>query len=182
MRHTLRLVLLTLAVSVIATVAATATPLPAPQDDHFVFIGGYFCDPGFGQYPWWPWPVYRHSYYPLHQDRAVLRVLAVPKTAAVYVDGFYAGIVEDFNGFFQGLPLPPGGHAIVLYLDGYRTIRRNFFFQPGSTVKLEETMMPVSPGETSEPPTLAPPLPPPPEGTFLMPRSPATTPLPDFMP
>jgi hypothetical protein len=35
----------------------------------------------------------------------------------VYVDGFYPGIVDDFNGVvFQALPLTPGGHTIILYL------------------------------------------------------------------
>jgi hypothetical protein len=33
-------------------------------------------------------------------------VLATPKEAAVYVDGFYAGVVDDFDGVFQSLPLP----------------------------------------------------------------------------
>jgi hypothetical protein len=34
------------------------------------------------------------------------------------VDGFYAGIVDDFNGVFQSLPLTPGGHTVVLYVEG----------------------------------------------------------------
>jgi hypothetical protein len=41
--------------------------------------------------------------------------MARPEEAAVYVDGFYAGIVDDFDGVFQKLLLPPGDHTIVLY-------------------------------------------------------------------
>ena len=122
-----------------------------------VFVGGYFYDPFFGPYPWWPRPAYPYPYYPMYDNRAVLRVLATPENAAVYVDGFYAGIVDDFNGFFQGLPLPPGGHDIVLYLEGYRTVHRRMYLAPGSTFKVHEAMERLPVGDVSEPPTLAPP-------------------------
>ena len=141
-----------------------------------MFIGGYFYDPFFGPYPWWPRAAYPYPYYPLYETRAVLRVLATPEHAAVYVDGFYAGVVDDFNGFFQGLPMAPGGHEIVLYLDGYRTIHRRVYLAPGSTLKLREVMERSSAGEPSEPPTVAPPLPPPPDGTFIPPRTASRTP------
>jgi hypothetical protein len=98
-------------------------------------------------------------------------VLATPKNAGVYVDGFYAGVVDDFNGYFEGLPLPPGGHEVVLYLDGYRTTSRRIYLGPGSTFKLQETMERMPIGETSEAPILAPPLPPPPNGSSLPPRT-----------
>ena len=143
-----------------------------------VFIGGYFYDPFFGPYPWWPRHVYPYAYWPVYDNRAVLRVLATPENAAVYVDGFYAGIVDDFNGYFQGLPLPPGGHEIVLYLEGYRTIHRRMYLSPGSTFKLHETMERLAVGEVNEPPTLAPPLPPPPDGSFIPPRTAPRAPTP----
>src|SRR5579871_6027725 len=77
-----------------------------------IFIGGYFYDPGFGPYPWWQRPVYPYPYFPLYAPSAQVRVMVTPKNAGVYVDGFYAGIVDDFNGFFQRLTLAPGGHEI----------------------------------------------------------------------
>src|SRR6266542_229436 len=75
-----------------------------------VFIGGYFYDPFFGPYPWWGPGAYAYPYVPVYDDRAQVRVLATPKEAAVYVDGYYAGIVDDFDGMLQSLPLSPGGH------------------------------------------------------------------------
>jgi len=39
--------------------------------------------------------------------RAEVRVLVTPPEAAVYVDGYYAGLVDDLDGFFQRLPLTP---------------------------------------------------------------------------
>jgi hypothetical protein len=107
----------------------------------------------------------------MYDSRAIVRVIATPKDAAVYVDGFYAGTVHDFNDWWQGLPLPPGGHEILLYLDGYRTTYRRVYLAPGSTLQLHETRERLSAREHSEPPMLAPPLPPPPEGSYLPPRS-----------
>ena len=96
----------------------------------------------------------------------------------VYVDGFYAGIVDDFDGFFQRLPLPPGGHDIGLYLDGYRSFRQRLYLAPGSSLNLHHTMERLSAGEAIEPPPFTPPLPSPPPGTFLPPRTPPRMPLP----
>jgi hypothetical protein len=145
-----------------------------------VFIGGYFYDPFFGPYPWWPRHTYPYWYVPIFDTRALLRLDVTPEAAAVYVDGFYAGIVDDFDGFFESLPLTPGGHRIALYLDGYRTIRHHIYLRPGSTFKLRDTLHRLAPGETSDPPELAPPLPSPPTGSYVLPRTrpPATPPAP----
>lgn len=137
-----------------------------------VFIGGYFYDPFFGPYPWWPRTAYPYRYFPVYDNRAEMRVDATPEEAAVYVDGFYAGIVDDFDGVFQGLPLPPGGHTIVLYLEGFRTASHSIYLSPGSSFKLHHTMERLPPGTASERPPIAPPVPPPPAGSFRAPRTP----------
>lgn len=138
-----------------------------------VFIGGYFYDPVFGPYPWWSPAAYPYGYYPAYyDDRAEVRVLVQPEDASVYVDGYYAGIVDDFNGFFHRLPLSPGGHEFVLYRDGYRTVHQKLYLSPNSTVKLRYTMEKLGPGEASEPPPEAPPVPPPPPGSAMPPRTP----------
>jgi hypothetical protein len=107
-----------------------------------------------------------------------VRLQVKPRHTAVYVDGFYAGIVDEFDGVFQRLPLPPGGHEFVLYLDGYRTARYSLYSRPGSTLDLHHQMLVLPPGVASEPPPFAPSVPPPPQGSF---RSPRTVP-PDSMP
>jgi hypothetical protein len=146
-----------------------------------VFVGGYFYDPFFGPYPWWHRTAYPYWYFPVFANRAEVRIRVAPEAAeeaAVYVDGFYAGVVDDFNGVFQGLPLTPGGHGISLYLEGYRTIRRNIYLSPGSTFDLRETMQPLPPGEVAARPEVAPPVPPPPAGTYRTPVTPPRSPLP----
>ena len=151
-----------------------------------VFIGGYFYDPFYGPYPWWPRPAYPYWYFPVYDSRADVRLRVEPEeaeSAAVYVDGFYAGIVDDFNGVFQALPLTPGGHTIVLYLEGYRTVRHNIYLRPASSFTLRATMKRLPAGVTSEPPELAPAVPAPPAGTYRTPVTPpATTPLPQPAP
>jgi PEGA domain len=155
-----------------AVVAGPRIPVVRGQ---LVFIGGYFYDPFFGPYPWWGPAMYPYPYFPVYDRRAEVRILAQPQTAAVYVDGFYAGIVDDFDGAFQSLPLPPGGHTVVLYLEGYRTTRQSFYLRPGSTLKLRDSLERLPAGVVSEPPVVAPPIPPPPDGsTTAAPRAPST--------
>jgi hypothetical protein len=136
----------------------------------YVFVGGYFYDPFYGPYPWWPRSAYGWGYYPVFDYRAEVRIQATPREAAVYVDGFYAGIVDDFDGTFQRLPLTPGGHRIELFLEGYRTVRKSLYLQPSSSMKLHETLVPLAAGERSERPEVSPEVPPPPDGTFTEPR------------
>jgi hypothetical protein len=142
-----------------------------------VFVGGYFYDPFFGPYPWWPPAAYPYRYDPVFDARAEVRVLVTPKDAGVYVDGYYAGIVDDFDGLFQRLPLTPGPHAIDLYLTGYRTIHQELYLGPHSVYSLRFAMERLAPGETSQPPAIAPPVPPPPPGTARLPRTPYPEPL-----
>jgi hypothetical protein len=68
------------------------------------------------------------------------------------VDGYYAGIVDDFDGTFQRLYVPPGQHEIVLRLDGYQNHRQNVHVNSGATVKLHHEMKPLGPGEKTPPP------------------------------
>jgi hypothetical protein len=105
-------------------------------------------------------------------SRAQVRVMVSPEDAAVYVDGFYAGIADDFNNVFQSLPLTPGGHEITIYLEGYRTVRQRLYLSPGSTLRLRETMERLPEGVRSEPPMLAPPVPPPPPESVMPLRTP----------
>jgi len=156
-------------------------PAPAVAVRGHVFIGGYFYDPFFGPYPWWPRTAYPYWYLPIYDMRADVRLRVEPEPAeeaAVYVDGFYAGVVDDFNGVFQSLPLTPGGHTVVLYLEGYRTVRHNFYLSPGSSFTLRATMERLPAGVTSDPPELAPPVPTPPVGTYRSPATPPRTPIP----
>jgi hypothetical protein len=51
-------------------------------------------------------------------DSGQLRLQVEPKNADVYVDGYYAGIVDDFDGRFQHLSLTPGSHHLEIVAAG----------------------------------------------------------------
>jgi hypothetical protein len=126
-----------------------------------------------------PWAPYPYGYY--RAGAASVRVLVKPKQARVYVDGYYAGIVDDFDGFSQHLRARPGAHTITLYLEGYHTVTQQLMLAPSSTYKLRYTMAKLAAGETSDPPP-APPAPPAVAGPPPAPRFPPSAGLPPRMP
>jgi hypothetical protein len=99
-----------------------------------------------------------------------------PKQAEVYVDGYLAGSVDDFDGVFQRLNVVPGEHELTIYLDGFQTITQKVYFQPGETIDIRQRMVPLAPGDTSGPrPTAAaPPNGPPAEAGMPVPSAPAS--------
>src|SRR5581483_7308778 len=62
-----------------------------------------------------------------------LRFDVTPKDAQVYVDGYYVGIVDDFEGRRQRLSLPPGTHHVVLQESGYEPIEADVAIQSHAT-------------------------------------------------
>jgi hypothetical protein len=131
----------------------------SPLRTHVVVTGGYyggfydpfwFDDPWYGHYgPWGYPPPYPYGYY--YDPGASLRLEVKPVEAEVYLDGYYAGSVDDFDGVFQRLPVTPGEHEIELYRDGYRTVRQKVYATPRNTFKLKYTMERLAAGEQQEP-------------------------------
>jgi hypothetical protein len=99
-----------------------------------------------------------------------LRFAITPKQAVVYVDGYYAGTVEDFDGTFQRLRVEPGPHEVVIHLQGYRSRRERVYLGPDQTVKLSGALEKLSAGEPDAP--LPTPSAPPDGGQPRDPRSP----------
>jgi hypothetical protein len=116
--------------------------------------------------PIYPPPIYAR---PLIVRGAEIRLLATPRDAEVYVDGYYSGVVHDFSGLLQRLRLPPGDHGITLHLRGYRTVTQKITLAPGSTYRIRYAMEKLAAGTESE----APPGPSP-----QAPQSPLPRPLP----
>ena len=130
----------------------------------------YFADPfwygyGYGypwfgyQYPFGPYGPYGYGPYRYSYDPgSAVRLEVEPKDAEVYVDGYYAGIVDDFDGVFQRLRLPPGQHDLTLYREGLRTVHQTMYLTVDSTFKVKYKMEPLAAGDVAE----ARPTPPPP--------------------
>lgn len=118
---------------------------------------------GYGYYPrwyydpWYQWGPYGYPYppygYGFRDDLTTSIKLEVDqRDAEVFVDGYRAGIVDDFDGTFQRLRLRPGGHEITIYLQGYRTISENVYLSSGTDRKIRRTMERLREGERSETP------------------------------
>jgi hypothetical protein len=63
-----------------------------------------------------------------------VRLKVSPRDAEVYVDGYYAGIVADFDGIWQQLRLDDGGHRIEIRKPGMAPLTFDVMVQPGRTI------------------------------------------------
>src|SRR5262245_34511388 len=121
------------------------------------FVRAGFYDPFWGvYYPYglFPFPYYPYSVYAygLTLDSDV-RMDVSPGNAQLFVDGYYAGAADTFDGPFQRLHVTPGGHVITVYLDGYRTLSRTIYLRPGAAVTFHDRLEPLRLGEISAPPS-----------------------------
>ena len=82
-------------------------------------------------------------------DESSARIQVTPRQTEVYVDGYLAGVVDDFDGFAQRLRVAPGEHVIELYLDGHKTIAQTILFAPGQSYRIRHAMEPLAAGEAS---------------------------------
>ena len=63
-----------------------------------------------------------------------LRLKIKPREGQVYVDGFFVGTVDDFDGTFQKLGIDSGGHRIEIKAPGHETISFEVLITPNETV------------------------------------------------
>lgn len=146
-------------VAAVPTVAEAQRRRPVvrgPAVRSVVYVGPYYSRPYYD--PWFyqwgypsPFPPYgiRYGYYDFS---ASLRIQVTPRDAEVFVDGYLAGTVDDFDGVFQRLRVRPGGHEITIFLDGYETVREAVYLEAGGERKLQFTMTRLAAGQRSEPP------------------------------
>jgi hypothetical protein len=126
-----------------------------------VIVGARFYSPRYFYRPFYydPW-FYGHSYwyspyqfYPPYYGRGYydvsssLRLQVTPREAEVYIDGYYAGNVDNFDGVFQRLHLDPGEHDLELYMPGHRSFTQKVYLQPASTFRVRHSMEPLGAGE-----------------------------------
>ena len=122
-----------------------------------VVVAPYYPYPYYGFAFQWGWPYggypypypYPYGYYNADPGGS-LKLEVKPNQAEVYVDGYYAGIVNDFDGTFQRLRTTPGEHEISLYLDGYRAVHQKLYLQPNVTTKVKYEMEKLAAGEEPE--------------------------------
>jgi len=102
-------------------------------------LGFFYYDP----YRWHPGAGYGYGYgYGRSQrysysvfDIGELRLDVSPRHAQVFVDGYYAGIVDDFDGAFQAIKLAPGAYRIDISAPGFQTLTFDVRITPGQKVR-----------------------------------------------
>ena len=87
---------------------------------------------GYGAYGY---PSYAYGYPPSYATFAdgELRLKIKPRDAQVFVDGYYVGIVDDFDGIFQRLHLDSGVHRVEVRAPGYETLSFDVRISPDHT-------------------------------------------------
>jgi hypothetical protein len=141
----------------VGTAVPREGPPPSTGGGGTVFVPGYYGYPwGYGG--WWglyggfydPWYGGDYGYggydsgygYPpdyssSDEDQGALRLKVKPREAEVYVDGYYAGVIDDFDGLFQRLHLAGGPHRIEIRAPGYQTLTVDVRVEPGHTTTYE---------------------------------------------
>jgi hypothetical protein len=94
-------------------------------------IGVYYGSGGSYPYGYTP-----RGYYEPIAGRAYggLRITGASRVAQVFADGYYVGIVNDFDGVFQHLNLEAGPHQIEIREPGLPPIVFDVMVQPGRTM------------------------------------------------
>ena len=105
---------------------------------------GFGVGYGYGQYPY-PYPYY----YPAYDNTGSARLQVTPRNTQVYIDGYFVGVVDNFDGNLQRLHVEAGEHELQLYLEGHRTFAQKVLFPRGGTLKVMHTMQPLAPGESA---------------------------------
>lgn len=71
-----------------------------------------------------------------------LRIDIDQRDADVYIDGYFAGQVDDFDGVLQGLRLQPGNYAVEIVLPGFAPLRFDVQITPGRTTTYRGSLYP----------------------------------------
>jgi hypothetical protein len=112
------------------------------------FYSGFYAPFYGGFYP------YAYGGYPGYYygpSWASARLEVKPRDAQVFIDGYYVGVVDQFDGVFQRLDLPTGAHELAIYLAGYRTYREKALFRPGEGYHFKAVLEPLAAGAPAEP-------------------------------
>jgi hypothetical protein len=110
---------------------------------------GYYGYYGYG-YPYYGgYPYYYGPGYPGYvavvpgRPYGAVRLDLPERDAQVFVDGAYAGVVDNYDGSLQSLNLEPGTHQIEIRLDGFQSTSFNVSVAPGRTVTYRTPLRPA---------------------------------------
>ena len=79
---------------------------------------------------------------PQQQQRPVggLQLDIEPRRALVFVDGSFAGLVEDFSGYYRHLEITAGWHIVEIVAPDYQPIVFEVAVSPGRTTTYRNSL------------------------------------------
>jgi hypothetical protein len=108
--------------------------------------GHFYFDLYYSSYIWHPYSVYRYGTYGTYgYPIGELRLKVHPRDAQVFIDGYYAGRVDDFDGIFQSLKLEEGEYQVEIVLPGYEPLAFDVRIFPGEKTTYEGDLIPELP-------------------------------------
>ncbi len=109
-------------------------------------LGYFYYDPyaWYDTYPVYSSPSYASGIYqyPYQYPTGEIRLQVRPRHAEVYVDGYYAGRVDEFDGFLQALRIEEGPHTIEIVARGYQTLVFNVRIIAGRKMDYRGNLVP----------------------------------------
>jgi hypothetical protein len=74
-----------------------------------------------------------------------LRLKVKPEHAEVFVDGYFVGLVDQFDGVFQRLHIEPGPHRVEFRADsyGYEPLTYDVLIQPDRKITYTGALKPT---------------------------------------
>jgi hypothetical protein len=104
------------------------------------WYGGYAPYGHYGGYGYGGGGYSSGSYSQTYRDTGNLRLKIKPREAQVFVDGYFVGVIDSFDGAFQRLELDGGGHKVEIKADGYEPLAIDVLITPGETVTYKGEM------------------------------------------
>jgi hypothetical protein len=105
--------------------------------------GHFYFDLYYNSYIWHPYSAYRYGTYGTYgYPVGELRLKVHPRDAQVFIDGSYAGRVDDFDGVFQSLRLEEGEYQVEIVLPGYEPLAFDVRIFPGEKTTYEGDLIP----------------------------------------
>lgn len=100
---------------------------------------GYSYGYGYGGAPYGGYYAGQH-YGAGDFDTGSVKLKVKPRDAEVFVDGYYAGVVDDFDGALQSLKLDAGAHTIEIRKPGLESLRFDVRVQPERSITFRGEM------------------------------------------
>lgn len=108
--------------------------------------GLFYYDTFYDSYVFYPRTIVRYGDYGRYgYPTGDLRLDIEPRDAQVYIDGAYAGLVDDFDGVFQSLRLEAGQYHVEVVLPGFETLDFDVAIRPGEKTTYRGDLLPERP-------------------------------------